>query len=493
MKKNHLFLRGKTCGGLTVMACVLLACGCTDSIDPETFTPGVTNTTLSAPEVTARSNADGSKTIVEWPVVMGAGGVKLSLYNVDDAANPVPVVVDTVIDGSTAELPRTEDTYYKLTIQALGSEKYNNTESEVKEYSFSSWVPKINDNPLEPGTDITKWFNEHADLVAAQTEEYSVELAGNGEYTMSGQVDLGQVPFVLYSKDKEHKAVIKMDSLAGFITETGIKLKYVEFDCAGMLNPSSSIILFPKEPLKEKYPAAKNPSWNIDGTTPVVLQSVRVKNLTTHLIWTSNVCWTVNTILVDNCVIGVDQVAMAAAKGNTIDMSYGFVYNLKLRNSTFYSTTELASNAAFFVIMSQRPHQYLDGTFPTCQFEYLNNTFVNCTKGGKSGDSKYMFSYGRLKGQSCCTTIVKNNIFVDCSSNRVVRGGIMQGQNGGMITEFANNCYFYGGAEPDASTDWDKGDHVHGDPALVQTDEGWYKVNGAEVKAAGCGDPRGLE
>jgi len=104
-----------------------------------------------------------------------------------------------------------------------------------------------------------------------------------------------------------------------------------------------------------------------------------------------------------------------------------------------------------------------------------------------------MFSYGRLKGQSCCTTIVKNNIFVDCSSDRVERGAILQGQNGGMITEFANNCYWYDGAEGKLTSTWGKDDRVSGDPALVQTDEGWYKVNGAEVKAAGCGDPSGLE
>lgn len=492
MKQKHYFSRGVACRWLSALSLCILASGCTDSFDPESFSSGVTNTTLNAPEVSARSNADGTKTIVEWPVVMGAGGVKLSLYNVDDAANPIPIVVDTIIDGSTAELPRTEDTYYKLTIQALGNEKYSNTESEVKEFSFSSWVPKINETPLEPGTDIAQWFKDNAELVAAQTEEFSVELAGNGEYTMSDVVNLGQVPFVLYSKDKENKALIKMGAYSGFSIETGIKLKYVDFDCTEMTADTASIILLPKEPVKEKFAATSNPSWNIDGTTPVVLQNVSVKNLQTHLIWTSNVCWTVNTILLDNCVMGLDQVVMKSNGGNMIDMSYGFVYNLKLRNSTFYSTTSLSENGAFLVVMSQRPQQYLNGTFPTCQFEYLNNTFVNCNK-GKSGDSKYMFSYGRLKGQKVCTTIVKNNIFVDCSSNRVARGAILQGQNGGMITEFANNSYWYDGAQTDAAVDWNKGDRVTGDPALEQTEHGWYKVNGAEVKAAGCGDPRGLE
>lgn len=491
---NHSLLEKTRGGGLSVIALsTLLFASCTVSYDPETFDPGVSNTTLKSPEVTIASNPDGSKSVLTWPVVYGASGIKISLYNVDDANNPVPVIVDTIIDGSTAELPRVEDTYYKLVVQSLGNTKYNNKDSETAEIAFNSWVPKINETAIPAGTDLYQWFSDNAALVEAQTEEFSVELQAGAEYTMSQAITLGSVPFVLYANSKTTNATIKMGQTAGITTEAGVKLKFLTFDCTDMTDKNTSIIALKKEPTIEKVAASSNPSWNLASTQPIVLNHVYTKDLKSHLVWSNNVCWTVNTILLRNCIIGLDQKAQKANGGNSIDMSYGFVYNLTVENSTVYSTTSLSSsdNGAFFVICSNRPQQYLNGAFPTSQYNYLNTTWYNISKSA-SGKSVAMFSYGRLKGQNCHTTITKNNIFVDCSSNRVVRLGITQGQNGGMKTEFANNCYWYDGADT-GGNDWDKGDRVTFDPQLTQTAEGYFTVGGAEVKAAKCGDPRGLE
>lgn len=479
------------CMGAVATGTLLLA-SCTISYDPETFDPGVSNTTLKSPEVTVASNPDGSKSVLTWPVVYGAGGIKISLYNVDDANNPIPVVVDTIIDGSKAELPRQEDTYYKLVVQSLGNTKYNNKDSETAEISFNSWVPKINETTLPAGTDLYQWFTDNASLVESQTAEFSVELQAGAEYTMSQPITLGSVPFVLYANSKTTNATIKMGKTASIITEAGVKLKFLTFDCTEMTDKSTSIIALKKEPTIEKVAASSNPSWNLAATQPIVLNHVYTKGLQSHLIWGNNVqFWTVNTILVRNCIIGVDQAAQLANKANSIDLTNGFVYNLTVENSTVYSTTSISGKGGYFVVTSNRPQQYLNGAFPTSQYEYLNTTWYNMNK-ASSGKKIGMFDYSRLKGQSCHTTVVKNNIFVDCSSNQVARASILQGQTNGMKTEFANNCYWYDGADT-GGNDWNQQDRVSFDPQLTQTAEGYFTVGGAEVKAAQCGDPRGLE
>lgn len=82
--------------------------GCTKTIDVESFDSGVYNTNLPAPTIMFSANADGTKTVLSWPVVMGAGGFQMSLYDVHEESNPIAVVTDTIIDGSACELPIAE-------------------------------------------------------------------------------------------------------------------------------------------------------------------------------------------------------------------------------------------------------------------------------------------------------------------------------------------------------------------------------------------------
>ena len=118
-------------------------------------------------------------------------------------------------------------------------------------------------------------------------------------------------------------------------------------------------------------------------------------------------------------------------------------------------------------------------------------TVYHVTKSA-SGRSQGFANWGRLKGQKCAYVNVHNNIFVDCSSNRVVRQSFLQGQNGGMIFTFEKNCYWYNGASA-GNNDWDQKDRIDFDPQLTQTEEGYFKVGNPEVINAGIGDPKGLE
>lgn len=484
MKKTRLM----KCASLFGVGIFLFG-SCTIAIDESSFDPGVSNTQLQAPEITAVASGDGSQTILSWPVVMGAGGFKLSLFDINDPANPITVVADTIIDGSTCSLPRAEDTNYKLLVQTLGNDKYNNKESEETEFLFTSIVPKINETPLPAGTDITQWFMDNQAIVSAATEEYALELTGGQEYTMSDAVEIGNIPFTLRSDDGNNPATIRMGATAAFVTESGIKIKNLNFDCSTMTNKESSIIKLSKN---HSY-APTGDQYVIKDGKSVVLQNCNIKNVTTHIIWDQTESYVIENLLVKNCIIELDQVAQLANGTHAIELSNSFPITFTLEGSTVYSTTSSPKGkyVYFIAYISKRPYELANGMYPTCTINWFNNTMYNVTK-SSSGQSQGFANWGRLKGQSCAYLNVRGNIFVDCSSNRVVRQSFLQGQNGGMIFTFANNCYWYDGASA-GGNDWDKGDRIDFDPQLTQTAEGYFKVGGSEVLNAGLGDPRGLE
>lgn len=488
MKNKYLFLRGKTYVLLFATGIFLFG-SCTQAIDGSNFDSGVHNTTLNPPTITAIANADGSKTVLSWPVIMGAGGIKMSLYDINEPSVPIAIVTDTIIDGSTCELPRAEDTNYKLVVKAIGNEKYNNKDSEETEFLFTSIVPKINATPIPAGTDISQWFADNKTLIEAQTEEYAIELIGGAEYIMTDEIELGNVLFNLRSDSKVNNATIKMGENAGFITETGIKMKYVNFECSGMTGDNSSILKFSKNHSYDL--TAKH--YLIGSGKSVVFQNCNIKGLVTRMIWDQKEPYVFDNMLIKKCIIEQDQNAQLAKGAHTIELSNSFPMTFALEGSTVYSTTSTAKGkyVYFVAYMSDRPQNLVNGLYPTCTINWFNNTMVNMTK-STSGQKQGFANWGKLKGQKVCIMNVRNNIFVDCSGNYVVRQSFTQGQQTGMVQSYEKNCYWYNGAST-GSVDWNMNDRVDFDPQLTQTAEGIYKVGGAEVKAAGIGDPRGLQ
>lgn len=489
MNKKHLFLKGRTYGWLLAASVTLLG-ACTDAIEPETFHPGVSNTTLGTPEITAVASADGKSTILSWPVLMGAGGFQMSLYKL--AGNTeIAIVTDTIIDGSTCEFPREDDTNYKLLVQTLGNEKYNNKGSEQIEFLFSSLVPKIHDEAIPAGTDLFQWFNEHQAVISAATEEYAIELTCGTTYKLSDKIEIGNLPFTLRSSDKTGTApVIEMEGTAAIVTESGIKIKNVDFDCTNMTDANSAVIMFSKN---HSYDKTKNHYLIGDGY-PVVLQNCNIKNVSTRLIWDQKEPYVLDNLLIEDCVIGLDQVAQKGKNTHAIELSNSFPMNFTVQRSTIYSTTEVKDKgkAYFVAYMNERPQNLVNGLYPACYINWYNNTMVNVNKGSKAGDGSSFANWGRLKGQKVANVDVKNNIFLNCSGDRVVRQSFLQGQNGGMIHNFENNLYWYNGGA--STADWDKGDRkVNEDPQLTQNAEGIFVVGNSAAAAANLGDPRGLQ
>lgn len=102
--KSKMKIKMKIAGKLWGLSAILLFVSCAKGFDDnETFSGGVTNAQLESPEnisFSTLTNADGSESLkLTWPVVMGAGGFKVNVYNMNDPVNPVAVIADSIVDG----------------------------------------------------------------------------------------------------------------------------------------------------------------------------------------------------------------------------------------------------------------------------------------------------------------------------------------------------------------------------------------------------------
>ena len=133
--------------GLLAGAAALLTLSCADHYDgDESWTPQVQNATLQSPsasDIKVVASPDGSSMTISWPVVYGAGGYAIALYNVNNPNSPQLVKTDT-IDGCSVTTSREEDTNYSLTLRTLGNEKYNNqAAAENTEYKFQCLLSAV--------------------------------------------------------------------------------------------------------------------------------------------------------------------------------------------------------------------------------------------------------------------------------------------------------------------------------------------------------------
>lgn len=480
MNEKHLFLRGRTYGWLLATS-VMLFGACTDAIEPETFDPGVSNATLAAPEITAVANADGTKTILSWPVVFGAGGFQMSLYDITNAASPRAIVTDTIIDGSTCEFPREDDSNYKLLVKTLGNEKYNNQGSEEVEVLFSSLVPKIHEATIPANTDLAAWLQENQSVIDGQTEEWAVELTCGETYYMNGSFYVGKLPFTLRSSDKNGvPPTIIMGETAGFITESGIKIKNLSFDCSNMTNKKAGLVIYPSSPTVE----AQSGYYPIGKETPVVFQNCRIKALKSNLVYDNGKQWAIMVQMIKDCVIELDQEAMSSNGTHIFNNAGGFCFDAEILGSTIYSTT--TGNKSFLITYKGvRPDQIASGKIsPTNLVKVYQSTFVNVSK------KNSICNYSRLGGRSMFTINLDKCIFLDCGNNRVARDFCGNG-NGNETRQIGENNYWFDGAKGD--TGRAIGENIGVDPQFTQNADGIYVVGNSALIEAGLGDPRGLQ
>lgn len=465
------------------LAIALFLASCTDGYkDDITFTSDVKNTQLESPDpsgVKFTPSSDGATVTIEWPVVHGAGGYQFSLYIVDDPENPILVGEENqFVDGCNTTRDLLEDTKYKAVIKALGNKEYNNAEALTASEAEHSTLVKVYAT-IPSGTDLGSYFaaNPVKPLEEGETE-IAYELEAGGIYTMTSNIALDTTTMTIRG-DKINHAKIKM-STGSFISDgVGLKFKFIDFDCSEFEN--DAVLIYNKV----QNPGKVSNSW-VTVTQPVSFQSCNVTGLKKKLIWDSKTKYGLQTLLIKDCVIGQSNSVQL------IHVEAGFVKDLSLTASTFYSDTESYSNKYFIQYNNTR----INGNSEWAKEPYLwltagvainNCTFYQVVKAGE------MANYSGLAQKGNYLTIT-NSIFVDSGNKNVIRR--FGGGGGNFTRTFGYNTYWFNGAFADSELTSnpkdDSGTHMTSDPKLKDPANADFTVGGSAQIAARTGDPRWL-
>ena len=458
-------------------ACALLAVGCADHYDgDETWSPQVKNATLTSPDagkITISPSADGSTMTIAWPVVYGAGGYAVELYNVNDPNSPVLVKTDT-IDGCSLRVDREEDTNYSLTIRTLGNQKYNNREAqEQTEYKFNTFLPTYAEIP--DGSDLKAWFAENP-IPADSTSHLCYDLVPGGNYTVSGKIDFYGHQVTLRSSSKANYANVVMGAGSYFNTYAGFTLKYLNINAEATNKPLISFSDEPEESIKNLI-GEKGYYFIMD---PVVVQGCNITNLGSSIVASNSAKYDVRVVSINNTIVQLDKTLPAANSAAVIYMKSGFISDFTIKNSTVYSREH---TDCFFIQHGGRPKDVSDEE--QRYVSILNCTLCNIAYGKNFCDYH--------NGQTTYHYTLKNTIVVDCGKANFLTG-LNKGQSSdNPVWDVNNNTCWRDGADASASQTGIK------NPGLwLTTDPGIDPANAKFVPAAaqqeaGQGDPRWIE
>lgn len=465
MKNNFQFLHEKSIG-TALMVLLTLFSACNKGVDAdEAFVSNVTNSTLESPkadDVTMTLSPDGAKLVVTWPVVPGAGGYEFTLFNVDDAEKPVAVGTEKeVIDGCSVTRTVEPDTQYKVVIRTLGNEKYNNKDSNVaSELAYSTLAPS--DATIEGGN-INSWLTDNPIPEDKIGQEYTIDLVGGGEYTVNDVIDFANQQVTIRG-DKVNHAKITMTDNASFLTNSGLKLKFVDIDCkkftgTTLLGTSTT----PDE-------GSKVATGEYVVSNPIMLQGCNVTDLKSYLFYDMNIKYCIDYLGFSDCNIQMQQsdILVRTAKSSIIRMD--------IVKSTLWSTQQ--ADKFFMQINGPRPNKITGRT--GAEFNFLNSTFYNIAY------NKDFANWNNYKGQSCVFLNFQNTLFVDCGNNDITNK--MQ-SNANMKHDYKNNGYWYNGAEGKDKYDTSA---TFSDPQMADPQKGDFTLSGAEHIAKRIGDPRWL-
>ena len=458
-------------------ACALLAVGCADHYDgDETWSPQVKNATLTSPDagkITISPSADGSTMTIAWPVVYGAGGYAVELYNVNDPNSPVLVKTDT-IDGCSLRVDREEDTNYSLTIRTLGNQKYNNREAqEQTEYKFNTFLPTYAEIP--DGSDLKAWFAENP-IPADSTSHLCYDLVPGGNYTVSGKIDFYGHQVTLRSSSKANYANVVMGAGSYFNTYAGFTLKYLNINAEATNKPLISFSDEPEESIKNLI-GEKGYYFIMD---PVVVQGCNITNLGSSIVASNSAKYDVRVVSINNTIVQLDKTLPAANSAAVIYMKSGFISDFTIKNSTVYSREH---TDCFFIQHGGRPKDVSDEE--QRYVSILNCTLCNIAYGKNFCDYH--------NGQTTYHYTLKNTIVVDCGKANFLTG-LNKGQSSdNPVWDVNNNTCWRDGSDASASQTGIK------NPGLwLTTDPGIDPANAKFVPAAaqqeaGQGDPRWIE
>lgn len=493
MKKNHFFTYSKICTLALAGAGALFFTSCAkDGFDDETFDSGVSNTqvaTISADEITITPSADGKSQTITWPVVMGAGGYRVSLVDLGNIEEPI--INDSIVDGCSVTGKREEDVNYKLTVLPLGNVKKSTTDaSEAASLQFSTFTPTFKTIPA--GSNLNEWFAANPFPEETKEENLNFDLEAGGEYTLSGTLDFNTQPVTLRSNSKSNHATINFTGEASVTFVAPFNLKYVDVDCSAQEISSTNhgIFAFSKDPSAAKKGTDIDPKYKWANPLiekPVTFLNCNFKSVKSYFFWDNQQAVCAMTMLIDNCVVHLAP-EKAFSGGVFWTNKGGQVNELYITNSTFFELDDCVGDYKYFYQagMVSGEEIYADKTIATNTVSYTNSTFYHVTwNGGQWGN------YNRMGGRACSHWIMTDCIFFDCSPSGVARR-FLHGKTG-QDAKFNNNTYMNADGTFQDPGNYDvSGTDIKEDPQFADPDDGDFTISGATQVARKTGDPRWL-
>lgn len=474
-----------SCRKLCLFAAVAVGIGflasCADTYDGgDKFESDVKNAQLSSPaeaDITITPNTNGDQMTITWPVVYGAGGYAVTLYDLGNETTPL---VNDTIDGCSLTTSREEDVNYKLSIRTLGNKNLNNKEAATAtEKLFNSFEASY---AAIPEGDLYAWFQSNPIPADSVGVNLNYDLTPGGHYTLSGVLDFGKYTVTLRTSSKTNNATITYGSTGGLATCGGFKAKYITFECGSSTQP---VLALSENPSPDILDAEHNNHHQI--TDPILFLGCTVNNVNRTFMFDNKVKYCVKTFSMTNTLVKFtpDDKMSSTAYFQIYDGG-GFINDFTVTGCTFWSAT---SNPVQYFIRYNNSGRCDRAGYLTNSINMKNCTFYNIAHTGQ------MANHGGFDGRATSNYDITNNIFVDCGSGQVPRR-ITGRISSSAINNFAYNTYWFEGApetEGFSTSTYDaSGNALQTDPAFVDAANGNFTPTGSEQLARKTGDPRWL-
>ena len=471
--KRHCLLAG--------MAVALLGLGsCADTYDgDEKFESSVKNAQLASPsegDITITPNTDGDRMTIAWPVVHGAGGYEVSLY---DLGNESVALVHDTIDGCSFTTSREEDVNYKLVIRTLGNKQLNNSDAAAAtEKLFNSFEASF---ASIPEGDLLAFFTSNPIPDDSVGMNLNFDLVPGGHYQLSGLLDFGKHTVTLRTSSKTNNATITYSSSgSGLASSSGFKAKYIDFECGASNQPFFALSETPNPDILD---ADHQNHYQI--VDPISFINCNISNVNRTFMFDNKVKYCVKNFSISNCLVKFtpDDKMSSSAYFQIYDGG-GFINDFAATNCTFWSATE---NPVNYFLRYNNSGRCDRAGYSTNSINLRRCTFYNIARNGQ------MANHSGFDGRATSNYVVTNNIFVDCGSGQVPRRLVGRLNTSAAVT-FSYNTYWYEGAPETEGFSTDTYDQSHNalqtDPAFVDAVNGNFTPTGSEQVARKTGDPR---
>jgi len=496
MKIHHLFSEEKMRNGkwkrfFSLCLLVSLITSCIDGYKGnETWSSSVKDTQLESPAadqitVTFAETLQGYKQTIGWPLVPGAGGYLVSIYNVDDPENPFVIGEENqIVDGVSVQRDATEDTRYKVVIKTLGNPKNNNAEAlTASEKTYDNMLPVT--AVIPDGTNLTDYFTDNP--IPDSTTELCYELEAGGSYTMSGNVLQGMTPVTIRGDKVDHPKITMTDG--SFVNDgTGFALKFIDMDYSNFAGASSNAVILMNSTFNTAgMPLTVSGHLVIPTTSPVVLQSCKITGLKYYLFYDNGQKYAIGSFLIKDCIIGQNTGSFGNA---LIRFATGVVKDFTVTNSTIYNEVAPSNSSNRFMQISANGN--VADVKPAMEtWTNGNMTVTNCTfwQAGKTAQS---FNSNGPMGNTTDKVTIQNNVFVDSYENGRIISRFRRGNTAAIFTGGQNSQWYEGQlftGSQDVTADVA---YFTTDPKLTYLGNGEFKMEGAEQITARTGDPRWL-